>query len=159
MTTWVRRIRAAVGLALLWALGGLAVGGAIELVDNVAPAAHPFTRVVDMWPQTLALLAFPRGLLFAVVLGLVGRRRRFEAFTLAEFAAWGTLAGLVVGIPSLGAGVGFLVVTTLLSAVAGVASLALARAAATQRWLGAGPSGAATELPPPDAAHVLDRRG
>jgi hypothetical protein len=138
--TWLRRIRAVVGMGLIWAVGGLFLGGLIELLDNVLPAAHPFTRLIDMWPQTLAILAFRRGVLFAVVLGIVGGRRRFEEFSLSEFAAWGAAAGLVLGAVAmaLGAGVVFAGITTLLSAIAGAGSLVLARMAESRGLLGAG---------------------
>ena len=140
MRDWLRRIRAVVGMGLLWAVGGLGVGGLIELVDNVLPAAHPMTRLVDMWPQTLALLAFFCGLVFAVLLGIMGRRRRFDQFSLGQFAALGVLAGLVFGAlgMALGAGVMLVGVTTLLSGIGGAASLLLARKAEQWRLLGRG---------------------
>jgi O-antigen/teichoic acid export membrane protein len=127
-------------MGLIWAVGGLLLGGVIELVDNVLPAAHPFTRLVDMWPQSLAMLAFPHGVIFAVVLGVVGSRRRFEEFSLSAFAGWGAVAGLLFGVVelALGAGVAFVGVTTLLSAVAGASSLVLARTAERRGLLGAG---------------------
>ena len=138
MGRWTRRIRAVIGLGLLWALGGLAVGAAIELVDNVLPAAHGFTRQVDMWPQTLALLAFRRGVVFAVLVALLGGRRRFEQFTYGQFTAWGALAGLAFGAVALALGASLVpvVITTLLSAFGGAASLGLARAAEARGLLG-----------------------
>ena len=140
MRKWLRRLRGVVGMGLMWAVGGLCVGGGIELVDNLLPAAHPLTRLVDMWPQTLAILAFRRGVVFAVVLGLARGRRRFEEFSLPQFAAWGAVAGLVVGVPALamGAGVVFVAITILLSAAAGAGSLALARMAEERGLLAAG---------------------
>ncbi len=147
--TWLRRIRGVVGMGLLWALGGVFVGALLELVDNVAPAAHPLTRRVDMWAPTLAILAFRRGVVFAVVLGLARGRRRFEELSLAQFAAWGAVAGLLLGAVAMagGAGVGFVAVTTLLSAAAGAGSLALARAAEQRGLLGAGGDGRRPGLP------------
>ena len=151
MQKWWRRIRAVVALAVVWALGGIAVGGFIELLDNVAPAAHAFTRRIDMWPQTLAILGFLCGVLFAVLLGVVGRRRRFEEFSLGQFATWGAVAGAVLGAVGMALGAGVLLpgVTTLLSAIGGAGSLLLARKA--ERWglVGAGTADAA--LPGADA--------
>ena len=128
---WLRRVRGVIGMGLIWAAGGIAVGGLIELLANVLPGGLPMASAVDMWPQTLAVLAFRRGVVFGVVLGLARGGRRFEEFSLAQFAAWGAVAGLVVGAIALakGAGVAFVAVTTLLSAVAGAGSLALARLA------------------------------
>lgn len=140
MSKWLRRLRGAIGIGLVWAVGGFCVGAAIELLDNVAPGAHGFTRLVDMWPQTLAILAFRRGVLFAVVLGVARGHRRFEQFSLRQFAGWGAVAGLVLGAIGVvgGASLGFLVGSTLLSALAGAGSLALARAAEGRGLIGGG---------------------
>ena len=128
---WLKRARGVVGMGLIWAAGGVAVGGVIELLANVLPGGFPIASAVDMWPQTLAVLAFRRGVVFGVVLGLARNGRRFEEFSLAQFAVWGAVAGLIVGAIALakGAGVAFVGITTLLSAVAGAGSLALARMA------------------------------
>ncbi len=148
MRTWLRRIRGVIGMGLLWAFGGVCVAAAIELVDNLVPAAHPLTRLVDMWPPTLAILGFRRGVLFAIVLGLAKGRRRFEEFSLGQFAAWGAAAGLALGVVAMarGAGVVFVAATTLLSAVAGAGSLALARMAEGRGMLDAGADAAAARL-------------
>jgi hypothetical protein len=115
------------------------------------------TRLVDMWPQLLAILAFRRGVLFAVILGLARGRRRFDEFTLPQFAAWGAAAGLALGLVSVasGAGVLFLAITTLLSAVGGAGSLALARVAERRGLLGAGAAG--PRLPRGDARELARR--
>ena len=142
---WLRRIRGVIGMGLTWAIGWALVGGLIEAADNVTPGGLPAVHVVDMWPQTLAILGFRRGVVFAVVLGLARGHRRFEEFSLWQFAAWGAVAGLVLGVVAMvmGAGVGFLAITTFLSAGAGAGSLALARMAEGRGLLGAG--GDATE--------------
>jgi hypothetical protein len=128
---WLRRIRGAVGMGLVWAAGGAGIGGIIELLANVLPGGLPMASAVDMWPQTLAILGFRRGVVFAIVIGIARGRRRFEEFSLSQFAAWGAVAGLVLGVVAMarGAGVVFVGITTLLSAVAGAGSLALARKA------------------------------
>jgi hypothetical protein len=128
---WRRRVRGTLGLALLWAGGMAGVGGLIELLDNILPGGLPMASGVDMWPQTLALVGFLGGAIFAVVLGVAGRRRRFDQLSLPRFAAWGAVAGLLLGLRplSLGAPAAFLVVTSLGSALAAAASLALARVA------------------------------
>ena len=145
MQQWLRRVRGVVGMGLLWAAGGAAVGGLVELLANVLPGGLPMASAVDMWPQTLAILAFRRGVVFAVVLGIARGRRRFGELSLSEFAVCGAVAGLVLGVlaMAMGAGIAFAGVTTLLSAVAGAGSLALARMAETRGLLGAGANVAA----------------
>jgi drug/metabolite transporter (DMT)-like permease len=157
---WLRLIRGVLVMGLIWAVGGFLIGGLFELVDNVVPAAHPFTRLVDMWAPVLAILAFRRGVLFAVVLGLARGRRRFEDFSLAQFAAWGALSGLVLGGIALltGASVVFLAVTTLLSAIGGASSLAVARVAERRGLLDAGGRTSSAELTAGDAPPLLGRR-
>ena len=97
MTQWARRVRGVLGMGLAWAIGGVGVAGVLETLDNVLPAAHPVTRLVDMWPQVLAILGFVAGVLFAIVLGAMARRRRFEEFSFTGFAALGALAGALLG--------------------------------------------------------------
>ncbi len=159
VNTWLRRIRGVLGMGLIWAVGGLAIGGLFELIDNVLPMAHPFTRQVDMWPQLLAILAFRRGVLFAIVLGIARGHRRFEDFTLAQFTAWGAASGLVLGLVSMamGGGVLFLAVTTLLSAIGGASSLVLARVAERRGLLDAGAGATNAGLPRGEARELLGR--
>ena len=157
---WLRRIRGAVGMGLVWAAGGAGVGGLIELLANVLPGGLPMASAVDMWPQTLAILGFRRGVVFGVVLGMAGGRRRFEEFSLSQFAALGAVAGLVLGVVAVakGAGVVFLGVTTLLSALAGAGSLALARRAEQRGLLDAGGDVAEAGLAQGRAPELLGRR-
>lgn len=141
MTAWRRRVRGTVGMGLLWAAGGFGVGGAIELLDNVLPGAFPLASAVDMWPQTLAIPGFLGGVVFAVVLGIAGRRHRFDELSLPRFAVWGAVAGLLLGglaVGTIGAPVVFLGVTTLASAAAAAGSLALARMAEDREAVDAG---------------------
>jgi O-antigen/teichoic acid export membrane protein len=130
--------------AVLWAL----VGGLIEAADNVTPGGLPAVHVVDMWPQTLALIGFPHGVVFAVVLGLARGRRRFDEFSLPQFAAWGAAAALALGALAVvrGASFGYVGITTVLSAAAGAGSLALARVAERRGLLGAGADAAGARL-------------
>lgn len=128
MRSWMRRARGAIGLGLLWAVGGLGIAAALELLDNVAPAAHPLTRVVDMWPQTLAILGFLAGTLFGAVLGVAGARRGFDELSLPWLTACGAAAGLLLG-TLLGAPAAVIALLTAVSAMGGAASLALARRA------------------------------
>lgn len=140
MTKVLKRGRAALVMGSFWGVVWGLAGGMVELADNVTPGGLEAVHFIDMWPQTLAILGFPRGVLFAVLLMVFKGRRRFEELSLGQFAAWGVAAGLVVGaVPLLrGAGPVFLVVTTLLGALAGLASLAVARMAEGRDGLEAG---------------------
>lgn len=96
MRRWLRRIRGAVGMGLTWAVPAWLVGVGIEVIHNVWP--NPLGSLVDIWPATLAFPAFLGGLAFSAVLGIAGRRRRFDELSLPRFAAWGAVGGLLVSL-------------------------------------------------------------
>ena len=118
MTRRLRRVRAAVGMGLIWGVGWAIVGGAIMegIVD-------PHGKILDMWPQTLAIPGLLCGALFSVMLGIAPSGRRFDELSLPRFGALGAGTGLLLG--------GLVVITplTILSAASATASLALARMA------------------------------
>ena len=147
MRNWLRRIRAALGMGLIWAAGGAGVGGVLELIDNLFPGALSFIAKVDMWPQLLAIPGFFGGVVFAMMLGIVGRRRRFDELSFPRFAAWGAAAGLLLGslAVTIGAPAAFIGITTLGSAIAAAGSLALARIA-EKRELNTSPNGRSKRL-------------
>ena len=147
-------------MGLIWAVGGLCVGGVIELLDNILPGGLPMASAVDMWPQTLAIPGFLGGVVFAAVLGIVGARRRFDDLSLPRFAIWGAAAGLLLGglALALGAPLVFIGITTLGSAVAAAGSLALARMADKRPLLDARAHMAEAELGEGDAQDVLRGR-
>jgi hypothetical protein len=147
MRNWLKRARAALGLGLLWAVGGIGIAAVLELLDNVMPAAHPLTRLVDMWPQTLAILGFLAGTIFGVVLGIAGARRRFDQLSLPWLTACGAAAGLVLGVV-LPVSLPVAGVITVASAIGGASSLELARWAERRERLGAAPE--KQELPQPN---------
>jgi hypothetical protein len=137
MRTWPRRIRAAFGMGLAWAIAGAAVGGLFEAIDNVLPGALPFISRVDMWPQTLAIPGFLGGVVFSAVLAIAGSRRRFSELSLPRFAAWGTVAGVLLGGlgMALGAPAIFMGIMALGSAITASGSLVLARMAEKRELL------------------------
>lgn len=96
MKKWLRRIRGSVGIGLSWALAGLLLGGAIELIHNIWP--NPVGSAVDIWPAVLAYPGFVGGIAFSAVLGVAGRRRSFDELSLPAVAAWGALGGLLVSL-------------------------------------------------------------
>jgi len=81
-------------MGLTWAIAGLLVGGGIELIHNIWP--NPIGSAVDIWPAVLAYPGFVGGVAFSAVLGVAGRRRRFDELSLPAVAAWGALGGLIV---------------------------------------------------------------
>ncbi|MGD2120960.1 MAG: hypothetical protein PVJ76_04410 [Gemmatimonadota bacterium] len=96
MKRWIRRIRGAAGLGLVWAAAGFLAGMGIELVHNLWP--NPLGSAVDIWPAALAYPGFLGGLAFSTVLGIAGRRRRFDELSLPRVAAWGAVGGLAVSL-------------------------------------------------------------
>ncbi|QJR37220.1 hypothetical protein [Gemmatimonas groenlandica] len=129
MPIWLKRVRATLGMGVLWAVGGIGVGGLIELLDNVLPGGLAMASKVDMWPQTLAIPGFIGGVIFAVVLMIAARRQRFDELSLPTFAAMGAVAGLALGAiaMAIGAPVMFLGIMTVAGTAAATGSLLLAR--------------------------------
>ena len=122
---------------------------------NVVPGGVPAVHVVDMWPQTLAIAGFLGGILFALVLGVLGGRRRFHEFSHGQFIGFGTLSGALLGVflmVALGAPLAFAALVTALSAVGGSATLAVARVAERRGLIG---RGADPELGDGDAPGLL----
>ena len=134
MKSWLRRLRAALGMGLTWSLAWGFVGGLIELALNVFPNLPlPF---VDMWIQTLAMPGFLGGLAFSTFLRLGEGRRRFDELSILRFGAWGAAGGLTVGaLVAFGLGQGLpgeallaiLGTTSILGAASAAGTLALAR--------------------------------
>lgn len=151
MKKWLRGVRGAIGMGLTWAVGGALVGFGIELIHNIWP--NPLGSLVDIWPAALAYPAFLGGLVFSTVLGIAGRRRRFDELSLPRFAVWGAAGGLVVSLlPAAMAVTGLVSLDvplwqltaaligplTLGSATAAACSLALARMAEDRELLDTG---------------------
>lgn len=132
MKKLLRRVRAALVLGVTWAITWGAVGGLIMegIVD-------PHGRILDMWPQTLAIPGFLGGVIFSIVLWATEGRRRFEELSVARAAAWGALAGLVLcglaigvlGLSTVTRAALIAVPVTLLTAGSAAGSIALARKA------------------------------
>jgi hypothetical protein len=138
----LRRIRGTLGMGLVWAAGWAVVGGGI-----MEAFVDPRGAILDMWPQTLAIVGFVGGVVFSTLLGIAERRRRFGELSIPRFAAWGAVAGLLLGVlvgtpkaelPQWLLRVVIIGPTTLLSAASAAASLALARRAEKRDLLDAG---------------------
>jgi hypothetical protein len=143
MEKWRRRIKAAIGLGLTWAFAWFAAGMVLLFIVGFGAADVPF-------PLFFGLLGFFAGATFSGVLGLLGRRRRFDQMSLPRFAVWGALGGVLLagGVVALNvlfgdtATLDFLPTFFSVFGVAGAASaagtLALARMAEDPRSLEAG---------------------
>jgi hypothetical protein len=93
MRNWQRRIRGAVGMGLTWAAGWALVGVLIGVTSRLLPSL-PWDALFEVFDAPLPALAIPGfigGALFSVVLGIAGRRRRFDELSLPRFAAWGAV--------------------------------------------------------------------
>ena len=85
------------------------------------------------------MFRFLGGVVFSVVLAIAGSRRRFGELSLPRFAAWGAVAGLLLGGLAMAAGapILFLGIMTVASVITASGSLALARMAEKRELLGA----------------------
>ncbi len=91
MKRWLRRIRGAVGMGLTWAVGWALFGVLIGIASLLLPGLpwDLFFEVFDAPLPALAVRGFVGGAFFSTVLGIAGRRRRFDELSLPRFAAWG----------------------------------------------------------------------
>ena len=121
-------------LGVLWALAWAPIGVLIGLVVDADGSMD------EPWPLVGAYPGFLGGVIFAVVLGIVGRRHRIDELSMPKVAGWGAAAGLMVALiplvlgtpaPGLPRWLPVLVVVaiTLMSALSAAGSLALARRA------------------------------
>src|SRR5689334_13739209 len=97
---WVRRVRGAVGMGLTWAIGWAIAGLLIGVSSKLLPGLpwDAFFAVFDAPLPALAVPGFVGGVLFSVVLALVGRHRRFNELSLPRFVAWGAVGGLLLSL-------------------------------------------------------------
>lgn len=149
-------------MGLIWAAGWALVGVLIGVTSKVLPGLPFWDSFFDVFDAPLPALAIPGfvgGVLFAVVLGIAGHRRRFEELSLPRFAAWGAVGGLLLSLvpaalvavglaslerPDLGLWQITAVISApliLLSAVSASVSLLLARRAESRELLEAGEDG------------------
>ena len=171
MKKWLRRIRGALGMGVTWAVGWALVGLLIGVSSLLLPCL-PWDFFFEFFDAPLPALAVPGffgGVLFSAVLGIAGRRRRFDELSLPRFAAWGAVGGLLlslvpaamvtVGLATLRSSEGGLWQITamisgpliLLSTVSASGSLMLARRAEDRELLEAGEGLAGVGLTEGDA--------
>ena len=99
MRKWLRRVRGVLRMGLTWAVAWAVVGGG--LMEGIV---DPDGKILDMWPQTLAIPGFLGGAVFSVLLGMAEGRRRFDELSLARFGALGAASGLLLGVLAIATG-------------------------------------------------------
>jgi hypothetical protein len=131
MRTWLRRIRGAIGIGVTWAAVWFAAGTVPRWVFGVNTDAP--------LPLVFGLFGLIAGVVFSAVLALTEGRRTFDQMSLARFAVWGAMGGLLLSAlfakaASLGWGDMLALAPTLAvaSAVSASGSLAMARKAVRQ---------------------------
>lgn len=163
MKGWLRRIRGAIGMGLTWAVGWVLAGVAIGVASSFLPLGF-FFEYFDAPLPALAVPGFVSGAVFSTVLGIAGRRRRFDEMSLPWFAGWGALGGLLVSSPIVAAlsfSVPSLVVAgtmALFCAGSAAGTLALARNAEDQELLEASADVAEVGLTEGEAQDLLGGR-
>lgn len=87
-------------MGLTWAFGW-AVAGILIGVASILVPWLPWDAFFDVFDAPLPALAIPGfigGVTFSLVLGVAGRRRRFDELSLPRFTAWGAVGGLLLSL-------------------------------------------------------------
>ena len=145
MRSWLKRIRATIGVGVTWAVGWGLSGGLMWLIMT---AAEYGIDVALFLGRQYAVVGFLGGVTFSAVLRLTEGQRRFGELRIPRFAAWGALGGFLIGAGYSGVmtvlfgGVWFgaalgqwVAVTTLMGAGSAAGSLAIARLADDRQLL------------------------
>ena len=99
----------------------------------------PSGDILDVWPTAMAIPGFIGGAVLSALLRIAEGRRRFDEVSLARFATWGVVTGLVLGVLAVATGVAsdlslaapvMIGITTAPGAVAAVGSAVFFRLAA-----------------------------
>ena len=145
MKKWLRRVRGAVLMGLIWAVVWLPVGLLVGMIVD------PNGTMDEPWVFVGTFPGFLAGIFFSVVLGIAARRRRLDELSIAKVAGWGAVAGVLIGALPFILGdqdgrtgrlwllpVVVISAITLLSTVSAAASLMLARTSDTLELTEAG---------------------
>lgn len=156
MRKWLRRMRGAIGIGVIWAMVWLGAGLVVLLIVGFGAADVPF-------PLFFGLLGFLAGVTFSAILGIVERRRRFDQMSLPRVAAWGGLGGILlsVGLAAIIGGEALPVlgpIFALSGAGCAAGSLAVARMAEDRELLDSGAK-AGEAAPRDDETRELPRAG
>jgi hypothetical protein len=138
---WLRYIRGAVGMGLTWAVVWAPIAVLVGLLVD------PDGSMDEMWVAIGAYPGFLGGVVFSAILAIAARRRTLGDLSLSRVAAWGAVAGLLVGVlpftirePTTERPLWLLALVvvgslTVLSGASAAGSLALARMAEKRRPL------------------------
>jgi hypothetical protein len=153
MKPWIKRVRAAVVMGLMWAAVWAPVGVLVGLVID------PRDAMDEMWFLVFGYPGFLGGVVFSAVLATRERKRHVDDLSVRRVGAWGAVAGLLVGtlpfllgtatsrVPLWSLYSAVVGTTTLLSALSAAGTLAIARKARPPR-VSAAPGDAALDAPP-----------
>lgn len=100
MPKWLRRVRGALAMGMTWAVGWAVAGLLIGVASLLFPGPL-WDRVFQVFDAPLPALAIPgfvAGTIFSTVLGVAGRRRRFDELSLPRFATWGAFGGFCLSL-------------------------------------------------------------
>ena len=139
MNNWLRNIRDAVGMGLIWAVAWAPVGVLIGAIVD------PNESMDEPWLMVGILPGFLCGVLFVVMLRLAEDSGRRDELSLRRAAAWGALSGLMVPVlfvlaiaAGLGTWKGGQIQWALIAAITGATILGSALSAAVSlaltRW-------------------------
>lgn len=93
MNGWLRRIRGAIGMGLMWGAAWLGAGLVLMLATLLLTGS---TGADVPYPLGFGALGFLAGTTFSGVLGLVEGRRRFDQMSLPRFTGWGAVGGFLL---------------------------------------------------------------
>lgn len=139
MRPWMKRVRAALVMGLMWAVVWAPVAVVVGLVID------PDGSMDEMWVAVGAYAGFIGGVVFSMILAAATRRRTLGELSIARVAGWGAAAGLLVGslpfllgtpaagVPLWALGGAIVGSITVLSAASAAGSLALARRGDTRK--------------------------
>ena len=157
MGRWLRRVRAAVGVGLTWAVAWFAAGMLLMIATG-------FDADVPV-PLLFALLGFVAGVSFSAILAAIDGRRKLEQMSIKRFAGSGAVGGIMLsglfGVAGLLAGENIWGDTLMLipifataGAVSAAGSVALARKAQQPELLEAPANPLDADLAQGDRRHL-----
>ncbi len=102
MKKWLKRIRGAFRMGLVWAAAWAGVGAIVGVVAAVL-GFDPASGIVE-GAAVGVIIGFFAGATFSTVLGITEGRRRFDEMSLPRFAGWGAVGGVLLQLVMVGLG-------------------------------------------------------